>query len=1128
MKNSTFIFLTFLFVLFYHLPLSAQCNALEIPNNGIDEDCDGLDDLFLTLPPYIYTVEGQDLEIYFSNTILSKHPQDYFFSISSLLIGTVTSTKWKANIGNNAAGDYPLTLNVKTANGQVLSVANTTVRVSPDEIPASVSPKKLILMGHSFFDQGYLPKYIYDKCQLPGNPAISLHGKKVSWADANARHEGYGGQMARWFINNPSSPIKYGSTFSIRKYFNDVICTNCNPDWIIIHLDLNDFCGYTALTGNTIQEIQDSITMDWNRNFNRIIDSIRVTTPTTKIGICMSPPPNARQSAFDLNFPGNPVLSNRWRWKKIIACLAQKQIQRYGNRESENIFLIPEYLDLDDLNEYSTTEASHPDPISGYGEIAKSIYSWIRWVEFNSTVTISPCSSDIVKPVISNCPTTIVLTTSGATAIGSWTAPTATDNCTANPTLTASHSSGLAFPTGSTTVVYTAKDAANNTSTCSFVINVTSSSVSTCTGNLLQNSGFESDLTNWEGLGAQIGTGQNVSSGTKSLKLCTIGNVARQTLLATSGKTYTLTWKIKTAGAGQNILIGLKFFSASYLVLGDQYTNFDSPGQFDSGTFSKLAPTGTVRIEIAFYKQNSGCIYVDELCLTENSGTINPCSPDIIAPIIVGCPANISVTAAVGANIVTAPQWISPTATDNCIGTINLSTTHQSGAAFPIGTTSVLYTAKDAANNSATCTFTVTVMQNVTGTCIDNMLKNPGFENNLTNWNGIGAEIGTSPNAVSGTKSLKMCNAGNTVYQTLPAIAGKNYKFQYTAKTLGTNQNILFGLKFFSASWQDLGAQYSSFDSPMAFSSNFIQKIAPIGTAWVEVTVVKENSGCVYVDDLCLTTDTGNTGGGTSVLGADLEITMAADKVSVPQWGNFTVTVTAKNTGTLSITNAVIKMSGCSSIDASALFDQNFKVLYAGTPAPPSTGTYNFVTQLWTLPNGLAPGATATLTLPLFTTGTGERKIVANVVSQLPSDTDSQPSVNNLVNCTPIQDDEAVWTINMGQAFHLSAGRDISDNENLSESVVVTDYQLFPNPAGESVFVKMPHKTGKIQNCTATISIINQMGFLTKEFISENMDDSTEVWELSLSDVNNGVYFLKIAKNGERAVVRKLIVSRMY
>ena len=52
-----------------------------------------------------------------------------------------------------------------------------------------------------------------------------------------------------------------------------------------------------------------------------------------------------------------------------------------------------------------------------------------------------------------------------------WTVPTATDNSGNAPTVTESHTPGQ-FATGTYTVVYTAKDAADNTETLSFTITI--------------------------------------------------------------------------------------------------------------------------------------------------------------------------------------------------------------------------------------------------------------------------------------------------------------------------------------------------------------------------------------------------------------------------------------------------------------------------------------------------------------------------------------------------------------------------------------------------------------------------------------------------------------------------------
>jgi hypothetical protein len=60
-------------------------------------------------------------------------------------------------------------------------------------------------------------------------------------------------------------------------------------------------------------------------------------------------------------------------------------------------------------------------------------------------------------------------------------------------------------------------------------------------------------------------------------------------------------------------------------------------------------------------------------------------------------------------------NYPAPTATDNCSASPTITTSQGSGSIFPVGTTTVNVTAKDAANNQASCSFTVTVRYNFSG-----------------------------------------------------------------------------------------------------------------------------------------------------------------------------------------------------------------------------------------------------------------------------------------------------------------------------------------------------------------------------------------------------------------------------
>src|SRR5207247_8301729 len=75
----------------------------------------------------------------------------------------------------------------------------------------------------------------------------------------------------------------------------------------------------------------------------------------------------------------------------------------------------------------------------------------------------------------------------------------------------------------------------------------------------------------------------------------------------------------------------------------------------------------------------------------------------------VSCPANI-VTSNDGGQCSAVVSYTRPVGTDNCTGAVTRQIAGlTNGAAFPVGVTTNVFQVTDAAGNSATCSFTVTV-----------------------------------------------------------------------------------------------------------------------------------------------------------------------------------------------------------------------------------------------------------------------------------------------------------------------------------------------------------------------------------------------------------------------------------
>ncbi len=380
-----------------------------------------------------------------------------------------------------------------------------------------------------------------------------------------------------------------------------------------------------------------------------------------------------------------------------------------------------------------TPGSSFPVGITGVTYTAKDTYNNENNCQFRVDVRQTPpgsnCTGDNTAPTFANCPSNISLTTNGNGAIASWTPPTPSDNC--KPLfLTSSHVPGQSFGIGVTTVTYTAKDGNNNTGTCSFTVTVTANdpcltdnqapSFVNCPANIYAptNAAINGAVAIWNapsafdlcGVASVTSTHQPGSvfpTGTTNVTYTAVDNSgnsgtcnfvitvgtdpcpddttppvvsgcpANITLL-TNGNSAVANWTAPTASDPCSpITVNKNYTPGSTFPLGNTTVTY----QFSDGKGNKSTCSFTVTVN-------------------------NACSVDNVAPVITGCPANITVPAVNGSAVA---NWTAPTASDNC-GLAVFSASFLPGASFPIGTTTVVYSAIDLKGNTASCQFNVNVV----------------------------------------------------------------------------------------------------------------------------------------------------------------------------------------------------------------------------------------------------------------------------------------------------------------------------------------------------------------------------------------------------------------------------------
>ena len=325
--------------------------------------------------------------------------------------------------------------------------------------------------------------------------------------------------------------------------------------------------------------------------------------------------------------------------------------------------------------------------------------------------------TDDEYPVIHDIPADISVSSDlglcGASV--SWVSATTTDNCSVQ-NLEETHSPGDFFPVGITPVTYASTDAAGNRTLGSFNVTVMDTEDPQITG-LPAGISVSNDTGN---CGAAVTWAAPSASDN-----C---EIVQFDLDHASGDVFPV--GITTVTATATDLYGNSTLSDFDVVVNDNESPqiFETPANIsltnDSGQCGAIASwaapsaadnCGSVSIQVSHDSgdqfpvgQTTVLILATDLYGNTTTSVFNVLVEDSENPQVIGTPSSMTLSNDPGQCGAVA-TWAAPSSTDNCSGH-SVSLSHQSGDSFPVGTTQVQLTATDAAGNTSSTTFDVTVL----------------------------------------------------------------------------------------------------------------------------------------------------------------------------------------------------------------------------------------------------------------------------------------------------------------------------------------------------------------------------------------------------------------------------------
>ncbi len=347
------------------------------------------------------------------------------------------------------------------------------------------------------------------------------------------------------------------------------------------------------------------------------------------------------------------------------------------------------------------------------------------WEATDSSGNSATCSVivnvvDQVSPVI-QCPSDITLLTSpgSCNALLDYNPPSATDNCSGNvvvvQTDTTGFTSGDSIPSGDYTIIYTATDAVNNATTCSFEVRVVDNELPTivCPDDITVNSSPSecSAIVNYP------------TAFTDASDNCGIASITQtDNSLLTTGDTFpvgttTQTWTIEdVAGNSQSCSFDITVLDIVDPIIecpGDTTLSNSSGNCFATYAYDTPNATdlcsGTPSVSIIQGLTSGSQFPIGSTTIiyqaTDSDSNTATCQfivtvEDIEAPVI-NTPTSFTVPTDSG-QCQALVNYLVPNASDNCdsVRVVKVDGP-ESGTIFPLGTTTVRFVAIDAEDNAS-------------------------------------------------------------------------------------------------------------------------------------------------------------------------------------------------------------------------------------------------------------------------------------------------------------------------------------------------------------------------------------------------------------------------------------------